>query len=47
MRNEDEFVCWAGIVIILVLSAAVVGWAEFVYGDWRCAFAECRIVVEE
>lgn len=37
------------VVLILILSiiaiVAMVG-SELFYGDWRCAFAECRIIVE-
>lgn len=39
------------VVVILVgvpalLVAGWLGYAQLVYGTWRCAFAECRVVVQ-
>ncbi len=31
-----------GLLIILLLGGYA-GCAEYLYGDWRCAFAQCRI----
>lgn len=39
-------------LMVLMLALLVIGFAliaaalnEWVYGDWRCAFAECRRIV--
>lgn len=36
----------AGLLLLAVFIAAVSGlracWAQQVYGDWTCAFSECR-----
>lgn len=41
MKNGEALFTVVGLAII-VLSALV--WADFIYGDWTCAFAECRKV---
>lgn len=32
-----------GVLILAILMGAYVGCAEVIHGDWRCAFAQCRI----
>ena len=35
---------WPAILLLLVIMIAFgIASAEFFYGDWKCAFAECRI----
>ena len=47
-RNErrTSIVAW---VIILTLLGGFAGvaalWNQYIYGDWKCAFAHCRKVV--
>jgi hypothetical protein len=31
------------VFILALLMGAYVGCAEVIHGDWRCAFAQCRI----
>lgn len=47
MKTADDFWVkfWATMIAILVVAAGALAWGHFVYGDWRCAFAECRIEV--
>jgi len=28
--------------VIVVVGALAIAWAIYAYGDWTCAFAECR-----
>lgn len=38
---------WAifvGVVLMLVLVSGDLAWNQYVYGDWRCAWAQCRKV---
>lgn len=39
---SDAAIMVSAIVIVLAVLA---GYAEVAYGDWRCALAECRVVV--
>lgn len=42
-KRDDNFwiaVLVAGFCITLLLGA--LGWNQLVYGDWTCAFSECR-----
>lgn len=34
---------WAVLAFIVLCLVLAVGWAELIHGDWRCAFAQCRI----
>jgi hypothetical protein len=41
---------WTTALVILMLALVVFGgacllgaWNEWLYGDWRCAFAHCRL----
>ena len=47
-RKRNELI--VGIALVVLFLSAVVGvrmlWAEIVYKDSRCAFAECRINVD-
>ena len=31
----------------LLFAIANSGWGVLMYGDWRCGFIECRVVVEQ
>lgn len=34
-----------GFSFLLLIAAGYTAWqAKYVYGDWRCAFANCRLV---
>lgn len=36
---------WLVLLLMVAIMVAIgVAGAELLYGDWRCAFAECRIV---
>ncbi len=35
-----------GVIALLILAGMRVLWAEFIYHDWRCFAAECRIQVD-
>ena len=38
---------WAGVALVvlaLLLLGADAAWNQWVYGDWRCAWAHCRKV---
>lgn len=45
-RSEPPTPWWMwplGILFIALCVLAYAGWAEWLHGDWRCAFAQCRI----
>lgn len=31
------------VFLFAILAGASAGYNEWLYGDWRCAFAECRL----
>ncbi len=45
-RRRTTRVALAILVMVVALFFGVqVAWSAYVYGDWKCAFAECRKVV--
>lgn len=42
-NRNDGWVYFVGGLAIVLLLALCMGWAEWIHGDWRCAFAQCRI----
>lgn len=34
---------WVAGLCVVVAVVILMGWAQFIHGDWRCAFAQCRI----
>jgi len=48
-RRDARHMRWFAMFFFLVIAAILVGVelgrAAWIYGDWRCAFADCRIVV--
>ena len=43
--KDDGGFRWPTILLLAVIGVVIgVVSAEIFYGDWRCAFAECRIV---
>lgn len=48
-KQHERQLRWIAALILLTLAAIAIGIelgrAAFIYGDWRCAFADCRITV--
>lgn len=43
--KEDGGFRWGMIALIWIIAMVIgVVVAEVIYGDWRCAFGECRII---
>lgn len=34
----------AALVVVVLVLGLMVGWAQVIHHDWRCAFTSCRIV---
>jgi hypothetical protein len=44
---QFNLIVGAAIVLaIAVLGGGKLAWAHWMYDDWRCAFAQCRIEVK-
>jgi len=46
MNKQDSFPLWFMLVFIAPFIFGYALWGEFIYGDWKCGFAECRILKE-
>jgi len=45
--NNKNALIDIGVVALLVLAGFIfiaIGWNQFIYGDWKYAFAECGII---
>lgn len=40
---KGELIATPGLFLIIVAGDLL--WSQHVYGDWQCAFAQCRIEV--
>lgn len=43
LRPAPEHVLLVGFILIALIIGGKLAWALAVHGDWRCAFAQCRI----
>lgn len=46
-QNRKRHNLWLHAIVVgvmAIVTAAMIGWAVYAYGDWTCAFAECRKV---
>jgi hypothetical protein len=41
--REDPKVAAAAAAILVILACLYIWGNHLIYGDWRCAFAQCRI----
>jgi hypothetical protein len=50
-EGRQKVTFWEAVIFFIVFSAIAAGaalvHAKIVYGDTRCAFADCRIIIEQ
>lgn len=43
-NDEVKFIILTLFVVLALILGVKLSWAKFAYGDFKCAFAECRII---
>jgi hypothetical protein len=43
MRSEEKWAYAIGAVVLILLTLGYAALNDWLYGDWRCAFAQCRL----
>lgn len=44
--NDSITDTYAGLILLVIVLFLVGAYGKIMYGQWRCGFVECRVVVE-
>lgn len=45
--TELKILAWIIVFLIVIVIGIDIGWNIFINKDWRCAFTECRVIINK